>query len=328
MSSTLSVTDLVAAILIFVWHRRWGIVFYGGMALLAISGLALIHNPLELTRWITFISVEVAQEFGKAFLVAAILASSVDIYVKRRLVSDFVRDVSPFIEGLGLPQEFQEEIRFIRNIDVYRKAFEITYTIRPIHESPGYVRVDTFIKFDVVNLSGQTRPFSHRLSSETEHQQVGRSEIIHAGARGCSLEYNLSRQQRNFGSTVTRNTSSVVFQKESLVPPTQPSGAACTYWGNMTSVSKEKDSDVFFFPQPTLRPEVRVDCPEDMEVDVYFGHRYQDKKPTPIARASESDDVLTLWQLPAACLTWSAVVVSWRKKTPDQPELPGTDQGS
>ncbi len=147
MRSKLSVRDLAAAILMFAWHRRRGILFYGGMAVLAIAGLTLIQNPLGLTKWITFISVEVAQEFGKAFLVAAILASSVDIYVKRRLVSDFVRDVSRFIEGLGLPQEFQEEIRFIRNIDVYRKAFEITYTIRPIPKSSGYVRVDTFKKW-------------------------------------------------------------------------------------------------------------------------------------------------------------------------------------
>jgi len=162
-------------LLLLLRYRR-GIVFYGGVTALLLFGFVVILKAEEIAEGITFLTQPVIEEVGKALMAAGILAGSVDIYLKRRLATDFVRDISPFIEGMGLPQEFQDEIAFIRRIPLYRKDFQLEYKIfdDPVL-IPGYVRVRTSIWYELINPTEQAQPYEHVVAVGNSYAHVAAS---------------------------------------------------------------------------------------------------------------------------------------------------------
>jgi hypothetical protein len=97
MRPRLSMGDLIVRSLISTQHHLSSILFYALLVAVGLLGLAMIYCPDVFTHYLPSIRDAVFEELGKALLIASILALSVDLYVKQRLLTDFVRDVSPYI---------------------------------------------------------------------------------------------------------------------------------------------------------------------------------------------------------------------------------------
>jgi len=178
--------------------RKRQIIFYSLIVGLLVVGSALVYYSEHLAKLHPGLSGRFLDEVGKALLIAGILAGSVDIYLKRRLASDFVRDVAPFIEGMGLPQEFQDEIAFIRRLPIYRKNLWLRYRIeRMPPPKQGYVRLLTTVSCEVLNATDETQEFRVNVFCENAYPEVGESKILAAGAddeRGQVFRYSQALQ--------------------------------------------------------------------------------------------------------------------------------------
>jgi len=317
--------DLIVRSLISTQHHLSSILFYALLVAVGLLGLAMIYCPDVFTHYLPSIRDAVFEELGKALLIASILALSVDLYVKQRLLTDFVRDVSPYIEGIGLPRGFQEEIRHIRTIELHRLHYILTYTLQWTPD-PKYLSVEVFVTYDVVNDSGRSQIFPHRFSADVEYPFIAQPQILLAGSKGGTPEYELFKdgtEKNDIAPCLTSDAGSLAFYKAVSIPPTHSENDRCKFWGRKSSVSAEHGFDVMYLTMPTLDPEVRVDYPDDLEVTVYFGHRYQDSMRHAIVKDHPTRP--RRWQLQAGCLTWQAITVSWNRvsRPPVQGVLPG-----
>jgi hypothetical protein len=268
---------------------------------------------------ISFLSSTVVTEVGKALIVAGLLSGTVDIYLKRRMAADFIRDVSHFIEGIELPRGFQEEISFLRRIYVYRAEFELFYRLVPLAEHPHYYRLYVSVSYQIVNQLDQLYSYSHRLFCEDEFPEIEQSKIINAGVKGKGIStYSYSRAENNFpANTLSRTGTTEEFVLDVLIPPNKETYRTdpIVFWGEMSSIQEENDGDVFYFTHPTLNPTIRVEYPDDLAVTVYIGHRFQDSAPGKITKVPPTGKTHT-WTLSAALVPWQSVLVEWKKRKP------------
>jgi hypothetical protein len=236
--------------------------------------------------------------------------------------------VSPYIEGIGLPRGFQEEIRQIRSIELHRLNYILTYTLRPTSNTKYFV-LEVFVTYDVVNDSGRSQIFPHRFSADVEYPYIAQPQILLAGSKGGIPEYELfagGTDKNDIATCLKPDPDSVVFSKDVSIPPTHSEEGHCKFWGRKVSITEEHGYDVMYLTLPTLDPEVRVDYPDDLDVTVYFGHRYQDSRPLAIVKDHPTRP--KRWQLQAGCLTWQAITVTWHRPVTARGHGSGTIQDS
>jgi hypothetical protein len=288
------------------------VTFYSIVAAIAVIGLLVLFNAARISCWFTFLPEEFVVELGKALLIASLLAGSVDIYLKRRLATEFVRDVSPFIEGLGLPIEFQDEIAFIRRIPVYRKDLRITYRFVPLDGArAGYVQVKTTAVFTLVNQTEIPQKHEFVVGCEDAYPAIGASHIVGVGLMGLPEgPKTWSIASGNFGGRLSVDSPFETFKEIVEVPPKSNTISA---WAEMESYSEINDSDIYFFTAPTVNPTVAVECPEGMSAMVYFGHRVRDIAPGKIQAIPPPPARTHTWKAEAAMLPWHSVYIEWKE---------------
>jgi hypothetical protein len=295
----------------FLRYRRT-IAFYIGLVLLAAVGVSLLL--VEAATHLPPAVISFLEEVGKALIIASILAGSVDIYLKRRLATEFAKDVSPFIEGLGLPREFQDEIAFIKRIPIYRRNFQLTYRIyRDPELRQGMVRVRTTFAYEIVNPTDTPQTFDVGLAVEDSHPDVGPASIVSVGIRGESINATM-RNADEIRKKMTVNAGFLEYKEQVLIPANSEGLLA---WTEGESYLEESDSDIVYLTQATTHISVHVEAPDDLSVDVYIGHRFQEMSPPKVALIPPPPARTHTWQMSAGMLRGHAIFIEWSKtKTP------------
>lgn len=283
--------------------RGWFLWIIGGFAVI---GMFLISYPDS----IPYLPKNLVTSLGEALVIAAILASTVDIYVKRKLGEDIARDVSPFILGRDLPSEFRDVLREIMKIEVFRKNFEIDFEIAEIHDHPGYVLVTTTVKYEVENLAANNQDYTQTgFVQKTPPNIAGESKILGAGVTGLGDEFDYSYSEAQIAEQVEENENErllQVFWKKTVSIPPNKGGPCPVFWGKHEQILTRQDADTFYFVHPTLGATVRASAPPNLIVTVDFGH--QDN-----GRALKiPKDRPRMWELKAAFLPWQSIAIDWR----------------
>jgi hypothetical protein len=263
---------------------------------------------------------------GEAALVAGLLALTVDMYLKRRLMQEITQDASTFFLSMGLPRELQEEVDALCREYAVRTELELNYTFTEFEGDSDMVMMSVLFSFNVVNLTADPQPFDHIASVQLAPNAL-RNEVVlipEAGAKnvfeenGAPADY-VEQGQPDLGDVV--NGKYRVWRKRVYIPP-RGSEQAAFFWSYRRQILPREFQDTFIFTHAAIRPRLQVSCPDWMDVSATFGHR--------LTADSFTSGNPKFWILPGGMPPYASVSIEWRKKGKQATVTPpaGLDQMS
>lgn len=240
-----------------------------------------------------------------AFIIAGLLAVTVDRYVKLRLRDDISRDVFFAALGIHLPAELKDEILAIGDCKFVRRNMSVYYRLKGSRED-GFLYCDTETEFEMENLTSHPQSFEHNVwvgraphgCKEPEHPIL----FVKAEAQESyeytdkDLELEERDQERGWRCRVKL----------------APRGTA-RFWATTRQILPSRFEDVYLLLQPTVGLKVRVDGPEGIEPSVTFDHRLREegeKLPS------------NTWKFKAAFLPNSTFRIAWKARETAQGAVP------
>lgn len=282
-----------------------------------VLGLVLV----SLTSWLPsvvpwgFVSGEVfgsvVEALGIAFMVAGVLAVTVDQYFRQRTTQAVDRSIEAVAEGVGpyyiaygLPEEVAWEVMFLKQIDVLRKEYTVRYEFEH-SERRGYLKVRQWLKYSIANYSDRSITHRYRLAPGGE---PGERRIMWVRGWGGDLGDGFEDDFVDVGGSMEPYTKEVEIPHNGDNPQN---------WveAHLEGEVEINDSDVIFLgPEATLNAEVAITKPPDVDVEIVFGHR-------------KNDQALAVGEhgrrLNAVLLPFAAIGVEWGEK-----ESPATAGGA
>jgi len=105
---------------------------------------------------------EFSHSLADAFIIAALLAATVDRYVKNQVLHEVTADISKYLIGYRLPEQIQDRIRSIMQTKWVRRSFEVRIRLE---EGKGEsVEIDFSISDQVQNITSETQEYLDRVS--------------------------------------------------------------------------------------------------------------------------------------------------------------------
>ncbi len=178
---------------------------------------------------------ELANKFGEALVVAGVLASTVDVFLKNRLASDVFKAVL----GHHLPIELQHQINEICSIQIYRKRLEIRLKIEDHKTDPSKMIYHFDAKYKVNNISVKPQLYSYKVAVERhtdieqepepfQIKQVGANNILNADGHKDDFELDANQNGGDLGRTEDRFR---VYKKDVYIPPLTNNGnSESSFW--------------------------------------------------------------------------------------------------
>ena len=154
---------------------------------LSLSAWNWEKHPLHITQFplLAALLTRILPKLGEALMIASILALVIDGISKRKLLDEFLRDISIHILGRLLPRELREHMLDYLSIDFVRSDWTVTYTITSVPGRPDYVQMETYMGYDVENRSALEQEYSCKYDvEESWFPDVGESRITWAKAAG------------------------------------------------------------------------------------------------------------------------------------------------
>lgn len=202
---------------------------------------------------------------------------------------------------------------------MFRSNFRLRYRIE--RHRAGYVKLLTSMIYEVVNPTDEPQKYSIDVGYEDAFPEVGQAKILSVGAQGSGMTpcFNLSAAEIH---DQTRPEGPLLSLAKTLV--IRPKSGPNIAWVDLESYEEENGGDTFFFSYPTVNVTVTVDAPEDFELEVYFGHRFQQGEHSRISKVPPPPERTHTWQMTGAMLMWHCVSIEWKGKNVAEPNPPDT----
>ncbi|MGE0453368.1 MAG: hypothetical protein AB7O37_00680 [Vicinamibacteria bacterium] len=282
---------------------------------MASIGVLLIALPSLLApspHAIGDIAWDLCVKVGEAAIIAALLAATVDLYIKKRLTSDVVRDLSPFLMSANIPTELRDEVHYLCSLRIFRRDLSVTYDISEHPDDPDSVILKARTHYKVENISDAPLPFRHLVLVEKTPTPDG-TQIASIENVGASNVFDESGKKIDFNERSAAGVSlgapspsgfEQIFERSIWVPPLS-SGGPSQIWSETRQVFSRENSDAFFSSHPTIGKKVVVNKPAWMNVRVDIPHRSVQAMKRPPHDPTEFENR-------AAFLPMSAHSIQWR----------------
>lgn len=245
---------------------------------------------------------DIAREFGHALIIAGLLASTVDFYVKKHLVHAIQKDTAHYLIGFNMPATMQIKIGDLIRTPFIRRNMVVRIELKPSSIAPNQrFNVHYDISYDVVNVSNQSVKFQPYIESE-EHNKPD------------DIQIQCTSSQRFTKTTTLPPDHGVVRAQNSpeKIPPDGVRGFQISY-SNQNPIEY---SDPILFAYPTEGLKISISCPADIETTAS-----ECPFPPTIMQDAMSERTKSVWAYgdTKVFLTGEAVIIRWwRKKHPDQ----------
>jgi hypothetical protein len=207
-------------------------------------------------RWEPLASV------GEALIVAAILAFTVDQFVKEHFIREVTKDVFHLIIGYDVPPEVKQRIKDLIQISLI--AMNRRVTIRIESKAKSTVRVYFAAEWQLRNLKAVNQPYTPSLAIlESDHPTFISHSVI-------SKRTNYALNGDALISHVIRNAAAGVleFRGETFdVQPASTDGDYIVKW-EYSVISPRNHYLVEGFGVPTIGATFSVSCPPGFEISV------------------------------------------------------------
>jgi hypothetical protein len=257
--------------------------------------------------------------FGEAAMIAGILAGTVDLYLKRRLTSEILEDVSAYVMSHALPPELQSEVDRLCRQFAIRENLTLSYSFSEIKDIAGkvndeFILMTLFVHFEVVNLTDQPQPFVH--SAGVQQSPTDQSTDVLIPEVGAKHVYDKNGHPADYVTANAGEPSAdgyITFLKEVWLRP-KDTGPSAFFWSYRRVVLPKQFQDTFILTMAAVRPRLEVYCPDWMDVRTKFSHPTQ-----PDAVTAGTPKV---WVLPGALPPYASISIEWRKKGETPPVVP------
>lgn len=216
---------------------------------MAISGISLIIFGIG--DWLPWHWLsEIVRELGTAFLIAAVLAFTVDTWLKQGLA----RDAFAAAMGYLLPSELRQEVRRISGYKVLCTRHHLHIVLKIIDGDT--VEVTAMCERVLENISNDVMKQGASVEIDEWGYSERKSEII-------ECEIQIGGETKKFDpAAIVRSASTVraETEKSSL----QPKETATISW-KVVEYMGINDEAIYNFTWPTREPEVQVTAPPELE---------------------------------------------------------------
>jgi hypothetical protein len=206
-----------------------------------------------------------------ALIIAGVLALTVDRYVKLRLREEIAHDVFFAALGIDLHPWLKEEVLAVGDYKLVRHEMQLTYKISR-SDDDGYISCETETYFEIENLTNRTQPFTNALWLSDPPLGARRPPF--------PISYVKAKVPKSKGYEhdaehikLTSRDRGILW--EGLV--TIPAHEKAEFWSTTHQTLPIDYEEPFVVSQPTIGITVRVECPSDMDADVFFFHRLGEK---------------------------------------------------
>jgi hypothetical protein len=248
---------------------------------------------------------------GEALMIAPILALIVDDAAKRKLLREFAVDVSSNIIGRHLPATMREAIRQYLSVQIIRSRWCVTYTIREMPNTPGYILMHTRCEWDFENRSDKDMPCPYSFGVERSwFHEIGETQITRWGFQDpWNLKsFDYLRGDKRLNPTLEGDMWTVRAQV-SLPPHPHP---VFTCWAECEEVYPNNFSAPFVAAYPVEHLTVIVRYPEG-KFEIALLLSFEDSEvENPLRSTGEIRWDLSKPILPGQCFftRWKAIGVS------------------
>jgi hypothetical protein len=284
------------------------IVVSGGAALFGLALILVAYHTPEANRgrywrWIPL------KEFGEAIAISAFLALSLDYYLRSRTIQTVVESAAAHYMVYGLPPEVADEVGYIRQLEMLRKNYRVTYRFRQIQGDPQHLVMEKEWSFTIVNYSNHPSPYTHKVVLDQDPDEPAWTRILRVTARGRDLSQSYDSAS-NLGSSFGRT---VRIRPNGTNPENVFEAKICR-------VVRVKDRITDYLVNvPVLNAFVEVEKPPSLAVTVTFGDH---KKPE---TTSPSADFET-WALRGVSLPGLAIEARWFPTRPPNGSVSQVDR--
>ena len=242
---------VVIIILVGLWrlvrknpkHTFWyvvGVLFLAGILLL------LIQVPS--------INADFSRALGHAFIIASILAATVDHYLKERVLREVTLDVSKYLIGYRLPQEVQDRIRDLLQSKWIRRRFDLRIAFNELAGGKK-TKVDIRISEELQNITSETLPY-HDVLEFDQHEPFTVLEM-RCDCEEADCGYFLEGGQLNAIRTEANGVISFKTQ-EVRVPPVANTLNAYRFGARYELTQPTKFSELISFSIPTIGVSIEI----------------------------------------------------------------------
>src|SRR5258706_2705711 len=138
--------------------------FVVGMILVVIPPIYKDYHPqppLAIIALFDFI-----ERLGDAVLIAVVIGGGIERILGKKEFRDHLLESSVDIFGRMLPKELREGIKSYLEISIIRTRWDIVYEIEEWPGKPGYLKLDTQIKYDMQNRSDESADYPFKYEVE------------------------------------------------------------------------------------------------------------------------------------------------------------------
>lgn len=241
------VAAFITVIILLALKRKPKTWFYSVISAASLWGIVLfIATP-------PILNPEAWHSLAEAAIIAALLAMTVDRYVKERILHEVTSDVSKYLIGYRLPEQLQDRLRSIMQTTWIRRTFEIR--LRLSEPSEEETELDVAMNFQVQNITSETQEYLDSVS-------FSKFELFHVLELRCDsptttyhLEGNDIQTQQESGKI--RHAGNNV-----KIPPASESTDEFRFSGRYKMKHPTSSRESFTFTQSTIGAVVEItDCP-------------------------------------------------------------------
>ena len=216
-----------------------------------------------------------------ALIIASVLAFTVDLYLKERVLREVSSDVSKYLVGYRLPEEIQNRIRSLLQTRWIRRNCRIRLRLTESHGHAGRVGIEIVVSREVENITTEEASFQDRFSYERHLPQSLLEMRCDSADAKAQYQMNVAAlvREKNDEPGVMQATGEVV-----KIPPVHETVGRCyEFTVRYSAEYSENYSDIYTFDLPTIGVIFEDECPPGFRVtlppaDVSAPNRWEYRK--------------------------------------------------
>ena len=226
----------------------------------ALFGIGIIFLLVEIPH----IDSAFTHSLADALVIAAVLAFTVDVYLKDRVLREVSSDVSKYLVGYRLPEEVQNRIRSLLQTRWIKRNCKIVLRLTELPNVAGRVRIEMVVSRDVENITTEEESFQDKFLYERHLPQT----LLEM--RCDSPDMRAQYQLNGAGLASEKSDEPGVMQASGQlvrVPPVHESaGRYYQFKIRYEADYPENYSDIFAFDLPTIGVIFEAECPPAFRV--------------------------------------------------------------
>jgi hypothetical protein len=247
------------------------------LTLFSLLGLGIILLAADVPH----IDRNFTHALADALIIASVLAFTVDLYLKERVLREVSSDVSKYLVGYRLPEEIQNRIRSLLQTRWIRRNCRIRLRLTELQGHPDRIRVEIVVSREVENITTEEASFQDRFSYERHLPQ--RLLEMRCDSADAKAQYQI-----NGDALVREKTDEPGVMQASgevvRIPPVHETvGRSYEFTVRYSADYAENYSDIYTFDLPTIGVIFEAECPPGFRVtlppaDVSTPNRWEYRK--------------------------------------------------